>query len=42
MDLSKATKQQIYEIATNESNRLKDRYVAVKELQKRKAKDKND
>jgi hypothetical protein len=42
MDLTKATKQQLYEIATNENNRMKDRYKAVKELQKRKAKDKID
>jgi hypothetical protein len=39
MDLTKACIQQLYEIATNENNRLKDRYAAVKELQRRKAKD---
>lgn len=39
MDLSKATDDQLYEIANNENNRMKDRYAAVKELQKRRAKD---
>jgi hypothetical protein len=36
MDISKATSQQLYEIATNENNRLIDRYKAARELQKRK------
>jgi hypothetical protein len=40
MDLSKATIQQLYEIANNETNRLKDRYEAVKELRRRRAIDK--
>lgn len=40
MNLNQATNQQLYEIATNESYRLKDRYSAVKEMQKRRADDK--
>lgn len=36
IDLSKATKQQLYEIATNDSNRMKDRYAAAKELQEKR------
>lgn len=36
MDLSKATDQQLYEIATNENERMRDRYAAVCELQRRK------
>jgi hypothetical protein len=39
MDLSKATKEQLYEIATNEGNRLIDRYAAAYELQERRKKD---
>ncbi|MCM3242712.1 hypothetical protein M3598_08135 [Cytobacillus oceanisediminis] len=38
MDLSKATNQQLYEIATNEKERMRDRYAAAKELQLRNAK----
>jgi hypothetical protein len=38
MNFSKATKQQLYEIATNENNRMAERYSAVRELQKRKLK----
>lgn len=39
MDLSKMTNQQLYDIAKNESNRMKDRYAAARELQKRRSKD---
>lgn len=35
MDLSKATNQQLYEIAKDESARMKDRYAAARELQSR-------
>lgn len=35
MDLSKATNQQLYEIAKDEGARMKDRYAAAKELQLR-------
>lgn len=38
MDLSKATNQQLYEIAKDESARMKDRYAAARELQLRNAK----
>lgn len=40
MDLKKATKEQLYEIANDEKNRLRVRYEAVKELQKRRVEDK--
>jgi hypothetical protein len=36
IDLSKASKIQLYEIATNDTNRLLDRYEAAKELQRRR------
>jgi hypothetical protein len=36
MDFSQATKQQLYEIATNEQYRMIERYAAAKELQKRR------
>ncbi|MDM5208433.1 MULTISPECIES: hypothetical protein [Cytobacillus] len=36
MDFSKATNQQLYEIAKGEKNRMKDRYAAASELQRRK------
>jgi hypothetical protein len=36
MDLLKATKEQLYEIARNENYRLKERYAAAKELQRRR------
>jgi hypothetical protein len=39
MTLSKATKQQLYQIAINENKRLKVRYAAARELQKRRVKD---
>ncbi len=39
MDFSNMTEQQLYEIAMNESNRMKDRYAAAKELQERRKKD---
>lgn len=39
MDLSKMTDQQLYEIAMNEKNRMKDRYAAARELQERRKKD---
>jgi hypothetical protein len=35
-DYSNATNQELYEIATNDTNRLVDRYKAAKELQRRK------
>jgi hypothetical protein len=35
-DYSIATNQELYEIATNESNRMADRYEAAKELQRRR------
>jgi hypothetical protein len=38
MDLSKATKQQLYEIAKNEKYRLIERYAAARELQRRREK----
>jgi hypothetical protein len=38
MDYSKATKQQLYEIAFDDKARLIDRYAATNELQKRKVK----
>ncbi|MFE4522164.1 hypothetical protein ACFRCQ_08395 [Cytobacillus firmus] len=37
MDLSKATSQQLYEIAKDETARMKDRYAAARELQLRSA-----
>lgn len=36
MDISKATNQQLYEIAKDDGARMKDRYEATKELQRRK------
>jgi hypothetical protein len=36
MVISLATNKQLYEIATNENNRLIERYEAVKELQRRR------
>ncbi|USK56556.1 hypothetical protein LIS82_08830 [Cytobacillus solani] len=36
MDFSKATNQQLYEIAKDETERMKNRYAAARELQKRK------
>lgn len=36
MDLSNATKEQLYEIAKDENERMKDRYAAASELQRRK------
>jgi hypothetical protein len=36
IDLSKASKIQLYEIATNDVNRMVDRYKAAKELQRRR------
>jgi hypothetical protein len=39
MDLSKATKQQLYEIATNDNNRMSDRYAAAREMQRRRKED---
>jgi hypothetical protein len=38
MDLSKATKEQLYEIARNENYRLIERYAAAKELLRRSGK----
>ncbi|WP_286676655.1 hypothetical protein [Cytobacillus solani] len=38
MDLSQATNQQLYEIAKDETVRMRDRYAAAKELQERKKK----
>jgi hypothetical protein len=38
MNLSKATNQQLYELAKDEKARMKDRYAAAKELQERKKK----
>lgn len=38
MNLSQATNQQLYQIATDESARLIDRYAAARELQERKKK----
>lgn len=35
MELSKATNQQLYEIAKDENARMKDRYAAARELQLR-------
>lgn len=37
-DISKATNQQLYHIALDRTERLKDRYEAARELQKRKEK----
>ncbi|MCM3599371.1 hypothetical protein M3175_01405 [Robertmurraya korlensis] len=37
-DISKATNQQLYTIARDSSERLRDRYEAARELQKRKVK----
>jgi hypothetical protein len=36
VDFLKATNQQLYEIATNEENRLIERYAAARELQRRR------
>jgi hypothetical protein len=41
IDFSKATKIQLYEIATNENYRLIERYAAVRELQRRKNSNEN-
>jgi hypothetical protein len=38
INFSQAKSQQLYEIATNEKNRMIDRYVAVRELQVRRSK----
>lgn len=38
MDLSKATIEQLYEIARNENYRLIERYAAARELQRRRDK----
>lgn len=38
MELSKATNQQLYEIAKDESARMRDRYAAARELQLRNTK----
>lgn len=39
MDPSKATNQQLYEIAKDDGARMKDRYAAASELQRRKKKE---
>ena len=39
MDFSKATKQQLFQIATDEAARMRDRYAAAKELQDRRKSD---
>lgn len=39
MNLSKATKQQLYAIATDDKAKMSDRYAAAKELQTRRKKD---
>jgi hypothetical protein len=36
VDFLKATNQQLYDIATNEENRLIERYAATRELQRRR------
>lgn len=36
MNLSEATNQQLYAIAFDDNNRLKDRYAAARELQERR------
>ncbi|WP_163102274.1 hypothetical protein [Peribacillus alkalitolerans] len=36
MNLTKATKQQLYHIAKDETARMRDRYAAARELQKRR------
>jgi hypothetical protein len=36
IDFAKATKKQLYQIAMDENNRLRDRYLAAKELWRRK------
>jgi hypothetical protein len=36
VDYSNATNQELYEIATNDTNRMVDRYEAAKELQRRR------
>jgi hypothetical protein len=36
VDFIRATNQQLYEIATNEENRLIERYAAARELQRRR------
>jgi hypothetical protein len=38
MKLKKFTNQQLYKIAMDEKERMKDRYAAAKELQERKKK----
>lgn len=42
MDLSKATNQQLYEIAKDENARMKDRYAAARELQLRNSNNASD
>jgi hypothetical protein len=36
VDFRQATKQQLYEIAMNENNRMAERYAAAHELQRRR------
>jgi hypothetical protein len=36
VEFRQATKQQLYEIAMNENNRMAERYAAVRELQRRR------
>jgi hypothetical protein len=36
VNFSQATKQQLYEIAMNENNRMAERYAAAHELQRRR------
>lgn len=38
INFTQATKEQLYEIATNETYRMIERYEAVRELQSRKSK----
>ncbi|MCV9884722.1 hypothetical protein [Metabacillus halosaccharovorans] len=38
MDFSNKTNKELYEIAKNEKYRMKDRYAAARELQKRREK----
>ncbi|MDF1511450.1 hypothetical protein Gp_4 [Bacillus phage vB_Bacillus_1020A] len=42
MDISKATNQQLYEIAKDDGARMKERYAATKELQRRKQEKANE
>jgi hypothetical protein len=39
MDLSNKTNKELYEIAKSEKYRMRDRYAAARELQKRREKD---